>query len=291
LVSKKAKRAAKTFLGRYTGATREVYECNLRTFYSFCDEAGRDPIKDSSRELVEQYLQYCIRVRENAVSTVNGRLFQLRSFYALATDDELVRKDPTRLVRQIRGGRPPRRTYLTRNEIGSLVSAAKDWLPQHEAFVMLMTHMGLRVSEVVNLDISSIRSSGDYNTLQFVGKNRDEFEVVIPVPVMRAIYRAIGDRTEGPLILCASGKRQTRNGAYLWVKSLAKRAGIDKDVSPHSLRRSYVTGAFNAGLSLREVQHGARHVDPKTTMLYDQGYKNLDAHANHTVSAFFSVGV
>ena len=66
---------------------------------------------------------------------------------------------------------------------------------------------------------------------------------------------------------------------------LAKRAGITKHISPHSLRHSFITAALDAGVPLRDVQIAARHADPRTTTRYDWARDNLDRHASDIVTA------
>lgn len=72
------------------------------------------------------------------------------------------------------------------------------------------------------------------------------------------------------------------------VKRLVKRAGIDKRISPHSLRHSFVTAALDAGVPLRDVQQSASHADPRTTMRYDRARRSLDWHAIYIVSTFIA---
>jgi site-specific recombinase XerD len=111
---------------------------------------------------------------------------------------------------------------------------------------------------------------------------------VIPLPprVARSIDQAAGDRTEGPLLLTRSGRRMNRQAATRIVRRLAKRAGITKHISPHSLRHSFITAALDAGVPLRDVQIAARHADPRTTTRYDRARNNLDRHASYIVTAF-----
>ncbi len=70
------------------------------------------------------------------------------------------------------------------------------------------------------------------------------------------------------------------------MRRLAKRAGIDKRISPHSLRHSFITAALDAGVPLRDVQEAASHADPRTTMRYDRGRESLDRHATYIASTF-----
>jgi hypothetical protein len=68
----------------------------------------------------------------------------------------------------------------------------------------------------------------------------------------------------------ADGSRLDRHAAGRIVRRLAKRAGIDKPISPHSLRHAAITAALDAGCSLRDVQDFARHADPRQTRRYDR---------------------
>ena len=79
-----------------------------------------------------------------------------------------------------------------------------------------------------------------------------------------------------------------RKAAALAVTRLCKAAGINKKISPHSLRHAFVTACLDAGVPLRDVQIAARHSDPRITARYDRARHNLDRHANHTVAAFLA---
>ena len=111
---------------------------------------------------------------------------------------------------------------------------------------------------------------------------------IMPLPprVGRAVDQAAVDRSTGPLLLSRSGRRLDRHGATRIVRRLAKRAGITKHISPHSLRHSFITAALDAGVPLRDVQIAARHADPRTTTRYDRARNNLDRHASYVVTAF-----
>jgi integrase/recombinase XerD len=79
-----------------------------------------------------------------------------------------------------------------------------------------------------------------------------------------------------------------RSAADRTVKPLARRAGISKRISPHSLRHSFITAALDAGVPLRDVQEAASHADPRTTVRYDRGRQSLDRHATYVVAAFIA---
>ena len=80
----------------------------------------------------------------------------------------------------------------------------------------------------------------------------------------------------------------TRGAAARIVTRLAGRTGIDKHLTPHSLRHSAITAALNAGVALRDVQEFARHADPRTTIRSDRARHSLDRHASDTVMQYVS---
>lgn len=108
---------------------------------------------------------------------------------------------------------------------------------------------------------------------------------VIPLATRtsRAIDQYIGERTTGPILVGAKGGRMDLYAADRLVKRLARRAGITKRISPHSLRHSFITAALDAGVPLRDVQEAASHADPRTTMRYDGGRGSVDCHATYVV--------
>ena len=102
----------------------------------------------------------------------------------------------------------------------------------------------------------------------------------------RTVDLAIGDRTDGPVFLAADGRRLDRHGAGRIVRRIARRTGIGKSVTPHTLRHAFITAALDAGVPLRDVQEAASHADPRTTMRYDRARGSLDRHATYIVAAF-----
>ena len=115
---------------------------------------------------------------------------------------------------------------------------------------------------------------------------------VVTVPLAprtaRAIDLAIGERAGGPVFLAGDGRRLDRHGAGRIVRKTARRAGIGKTVTPHTLRHAFITAALDAGVPLRDVQEAASHADPRTTMRYDRARGGLDRHATYIVAAYIA---
>jgi integrase/recombinase XerD len=114
---------------------------------------------------------------------------------------------------------------------------------------------------------------------------------VVTVPLAprtaRAIDLAIGERTEGPVFVARDDRRLDRHAAGRIVRTTARRAGIGKRVTPHTLRHASIT-SLDAGVPLRDVQEAASHADPRTTMRYDRGRGSLDRHATYIVAAYLA---
>jgi len=112
-------------------------------------------------------------------------------------------------------------------------------------------------------------------TLRIVGKGDKPAEVPLNPRTHEAIDQALAGRTDGPLLLNRWGNRMQRHNAAAIVTRLARRIGIDRRVTPHALRRSYITIGLLQGVPLREMQRAARHTRADTTVAYDQSDRSF----------------
>jgi hypothetical protein len=111
---------------------------------------------------------------------------------------------------------------------------------------------------------------------------------VVTIPLVprtaQAIDLAVGERTDGPVFLAADGQRLDRHGAGRIVRKIARRAGIGKAVTPHTLRHAFITAALDAGVPLRDVQEAACSMS-RPSWPADRGVRVLAAMATGSVSA------
>ena len=169
------------------------------------------------------------------------------------------------------------------------MAAARASTPSDGALISMLGLLGLRVSEACNMRIENIHGmERGHRTLSLEGKGRKPATIPLAVPVARSLDAAAGDRTSGWLLLRADGKQMDRKAAARVVVRLAKKVGIRKRLSPHSLRHAYITACLDAGVPLRDVQIAARHSDPRMTTRYDRARGNLDRHANYVVAGFIA---
>jgi integrase/recombinase XerD len=173
-------------------------------------------------------------------------------------------------------------------------SSARCWSPQDwgppagHALISLLALYGLRLSEATGADIEHLGLERGHRTLVITRKGGKVVTVPLAPRTARAIDLAIGERTEGPVFVARDGRRLDRHAAGRIVRNTARRAGIGKPVTPHTLRHAFITAALDAGVPLRDVQEAASHADPRTTMRYDRGRGSLDRHATYIVAAYLA---
>lgn len=283
-------RAVGTFLDRYDNpATIQLYGIHLRVLLDWLHTQGIHPLHVRRGDL-EAFMRHLARDRGNRPSSIAQRMIVIRHWYELLLDDDLVTKNPARLLR-LPTHQPDEANLvgLSLPEYAAVLRAAEQAGPDRWALVALMGYMGLRVSEAcaVNVEDYAGRVQRGHYVLEVLGKGSKPATIPIPVPVLRALDAAAGGRTEGPLLRTRTGARLERRSALRWVTTLGKRAGVER-ITCHALRRTYVTLALDAGVDVRDVQRGARHASMETTMRYDRARNQLDRHANHTLSAYLS---
>ena len=127
-----------------------------------------------------------------------------------------------------------------------------------------------------------------HRTLAISRKGGKVVTILLAPRTARAIDLAIGERTGGPVFLAKDGRRLDRHGAGRIVRRTARRAGIGKTDTPHTLRHAFITAALDAGVPLRDVQEAASHADPRTTMRYDRARGSLDRHPTYIVAAYLA---
>lgn len=271
------------FLAGYAGNTRLAYQHDLRVFASWCRHQQLH-LLDVGRASIELFA----RSQESvglARSTVARRLSTVASFYRYCVEEDLLSRSPATNVRRPKLRTESTMSGLDRNELGMLLVEAGLSSPRDHALACLLALNGLRVSEALNTDITDLGLERGHHTLRIIRKGGRPALIPLAPRTARTIYQAVGDREEGPIFV-HNGQRMERHHASRIIGRLARRAGIDKKISPHSLRHSFITAALDAGVPLRDVQEAASHADPRTTMRYDRARRSLDRHATYIVATF-----
>jgi site-specific recombinase XerD len=221
-------------------------------------------------------------------ATVARRLATLAGFYRYAVQEGALPHSPVTHIRRPSVTRDSQTLGLDREEAVRFLAAAEAASARDHALACLLTLNGLRVSEACAADVVDLGVERAHRVLAVVGKGGQRTLVPLTPRTVRAIDAALGGRTHGPLVVSNNGGRLDRHDAARIVARLARRAGLAKHITPHSLRHTMVTLALDAGVSLRDVQDAARHADPRTTRRYDRARHALDRHATYTLAAFIA---
>ena len=226
----------------------------------------------------EQLGQFLIWISEMGLSARSQAriLSGIKAFYRYLLLEDLIEKDPTALLEGPRlGSKLPE--VLTVAEIDRMLGKIDLSKPQgcrNKAMLETLYSCGLRVSELVGLQISGIFRAEGF--IRVIGKGDKERLVPFSPRAIKEIDLYLSDRKSLPiqsgyedvLFLNRRGKMLTRNMVFTIIKELAKAAGIQKTVSPHTFRHSFATHLVEGGADLRAVQEMLGHESITTTEIY-----------------------
>ncbi|MGC9206603.1 site-specific tyrosine recombinase XerD [Acidithiobacillus sp.] len=211
-----------------------------------------------------------------AMRSVARLLSSIRRFYAYALRESWVTHNPSQNLQSPRLARYLPHV-LSETQIEALLTAPDQTRPlglRDAAMLELMYACGLRVSELVNLEMRQLDLSADL--VMVFGKGRKERLVPmgemaaerIAAYLQNARPRILGERISAAVFVTARGAAMTRQRFWQNIEAYAKVAGIEQSVSPHSLRHAFATHLLNHGADLRSVQLMLGHANLGTTEIY-----------------------
>ncbi|MFZ1305136.1 MAG: site-specific tyrosine recombinase XerD [Ferruginibacter sp.] len=217
----------------------------------------------------------------------------LRSFYAYCYMEQIVTVNPTALLETPKQKRllPDTLSFDDIESIIAQIDLSKPEGGRNKAILETLYSCGLRVSELVNLRISCLHL--DIGFVRVIGKGDKERLVPIGSDAIKYIniYRkdirvhiSIKPGQEDFLFLNRRGSKLSRVMIFIMLKELAKKAGIEKNISPHTFRHSFATHLVEGGADLRAVQEMLGHESITTTEIYthlDREYLRNTLHQFH----------
>ena len=254
----------------------EAYITDLLDFIRFLDRTGHTTEASKiNRFDILDYLEFC-QQQEYAVSTISRRLISIKLFFRFLANEKIISQDVTQVMDSPRLWKliPD---HLSEEEVERLLKAAEGRGPlekRNRLIFELLYSCGLRVSELCNIkmdapnfDQSIIRVTGKGSKERLVPFGRDA-EILLKdyLRFVRPQLDKIGKTPE--LFLSRSGKKLTRALIWQMIKKLAVKAGIDKNIFPHTLRHSFASHLLKNGADLRVIQEMLGHADIATTQIY-----------------------
>lgn len=250
------------------------YTFDIQKFISYLEERGKDVTAvslDDVREFLGELHDTGIAARTQA-RIVSG----LKSFYSFLKMENYIEENPTLLLESPQIGKhlPD---VLSVEEIDALTEAIDEGSPEglrNQTIIEVLYGCGLRVSELVNLEISKLYLNDGYlvvtgkgNKQRMVPMSELSIELVRDYLAIRG-ENGIKPGEENILFLNRRGSRLSRQMVFIIIRRLAEAAGINKEISPHTLRHSFATHLLEGGANLRAIQQMLGHESIATTEIY-----------------------
>jgi integrase/recombinase XerD len=257
------------------GNTLEAYGRDLNRYCSFLEKKGLADWRDVTSQIVIEFL---VQIKGEGLSanSMNRSLAALRGFYKFLLQEKILDESPLANIELAKVWmRLP--DTVSKEEMNLILSQPGDQTPsalRDTAMLELLYATGLRVSELISLTMNSINWQVGF--LIVMGKGSKERVVPIGKTAYDCVRRYVDDarpkltksKTTDILFLNRFGGSFTRQGLWKIIIRYAQKAGLQKNVHPHTFRHSFASHLLEGGADLRAVQVMLGHADISTTQIY-----------------------
>lgn len=277
--------------------TRRAYRGDILGLFAFLDAGDLDAL-DAERRHIDAYRL----TLTGAPSTVARKLAAASSFYSYASAEpgSTIDSHPVRRVVRPRVDADHSDTRgLSEPEAHAYLDAARQDGARAYALVALLLTTGARISEVLGANLADLQHDAGHRVLVVTRKGGKRQKIALVPRALDALAAYLGASAahgaeiatadaasaDAPLFTTATGKRWAASEAFRTVQRIARRAGIDGAVSPHSLRHTHATIALAHGHPLADLQDSMGHADPRTTRRYDRARGRLERSSAYAVAS------
>lgn len=256
--------------------TIEAYITDIRFYSKFLKKYQHVySVEDIDTQMIERYM---LSLKREGLSkqTISRKLTSIKEFHKFLYDENICKSNPAKLVDTVKQDKKLP-NVLSIEEVDKMI----DSIPleteidiRNRAILEIMYGAGLRVSEVCDLKVKDLHLNTKY--LNIIGKGNKERIVPIGDLAVEALRKYLTEAR--PIItkntysdyvfLSYQGKPLSRQSIFKLIKQLALKCGIEKEISPHTLRHSFATHLLENGVDLRYVQEMLGHEDISTTQIY-----------------------
>lgn len=246
---------------RYSPLTRRVYAAHVRRFLLWCDARTMDPLADL-QGAAEEYVAWLVGERSVSRSYHSQVVSALRFLSGTVLERPAVALSIPRPRTETR-----RPTVLSPREVSRMLAKARN--PKHRALLMLLYSAGLRAGELVRLRPEDLDSERGLLRVR-QGKGAKDRNTLLARKAVEAVERYAEAYSTGPWLFPAPdpGRHLSTRSVQRVVKRAAKAAGIEKNVTTHTLRHSFATHLLEGGTNLRVIQELLGHRSARTTQIY-----------------------
>lgn len=229
-----------SYLARFKGESRAHTGSDLRCYLTWCADRSIDPLT-AGRLHLELFVRWMQETRRYKPSTVSRRLSVVACFYRTCLIDGLIDRSPAAYVRRPHVSAESPTLGLSHLQFEALLTTARQSTNSCDfALVCMLGLLGLRIFEATGVTIADLREEHGHRVLKVHGKGDKIVLVPLPPAVGRAVDRAVGDRTAGPILLNTHGTGMDRQAATRRLRHLANTAGLKMPrMHPHMLRHTY----------------------------------------------------
>ena len=256
-----------------TDQTVKSYQNDLDIYLQFLKSKGISNVKEISSDNIKEFLKK--RGQSESTSTLAHNLTVIKNFHRYLIKENIVKDDVSMFISRPKlQKRLPRTLSVEDVDLLLNISLITPFDYRNKAMLELMYGAGLRVSELVSLNMNQIDLEN--GMIRIMGKGRKERE--IPIGEYGIYYLKLylehrgllikNNQQEDSLFLNNHGKQITRQGFFKILKQLLLDKGLNPDVSPHTLRHSFATHLLSRGADLRSIQEMLGHSDISTTKIY-----------------------
>jgi integrase/recombinase XerD len=254
----------------------------LEQFVVFLEKKGMVSFSRLDQDIVEKFLRYEAK-REIAPASLARKISALRTFFQYLIREKMSPENCAKLIDSPRFQRKIP-DVLDEVEIESLLNAPDLTKPigiRDRAILELLYASGLRVSELTSLEFSHLDLEN--SMLRLWGKGFKERMVPFGEEASEALKRyfqqareqILKEKRSRSIFVGASGQPLTRQNIWVMIKKYSRKAGIEKTVTPHTLRHTFATHLLENGADLRVVQEFLGHSDIVTTQIYTHISKKI----------------
>lgn len=260
---------------RSSSSTIESYVRDVRVFLSYLD-LNSLVLKKISSDDIKTYLKYLEGLGKTN-STITRNLASIKSFYDFLMSIGLVKSNPTKEVK-LKKTETKLPEILTQKEIDILISQPNVSTLRgcrDKAMLELLYATGLRVTELIDLNIEDINLQ-----IGIIVCKSKQSERVVPVykSALKSIENylttvrnsLVNDKSEKALFVNMNGEKMTRQGFWKIIKAYAEAGGIEKTITPHTIRHSFATHLLENGAGIKDIKEMLGHSGLSSTQVYSQ---------------------
>lgn len=260
--------------------TLQSYRRDIEQYITYLREINLPNISNTNKATVVAYLMN-LQKKGRATSTISRNLASIRSFYQYITKSKIIETDPTSELESPKVEKKLPQILSTK-EVELLLEQPKctDLKGYRDkAMLELLYATGIRVSELISLNISDINVEAGF--IKCIKGSRERMIPIGSIAIAALQEYLIKSRNflvqsenEKALFVNVNGKRLTRQGFWKIIKQYKNQAKINKDITPHTLRHSFAAHLLENGADLRSIQEMLGHSDISSTQIYAQIAKN-----------------